>query len=239
MNYDDFVPVKAVYSCTIDSSNYEETVVGEPVSRYILNGKPVVYKDFEFTKVVRDTKLDPMTLTPVKNGFEFPYMWDPYTGERLDEDPYGALHFDPVVLGHYFYVNRLRKLWVEPVDDSTGYYQGYYDTGVGSGDNFFVSGRGDHPEMYLFRIPLSTYYLTEDHNMQVVTFGPKLTDEEIQILDNKLQDMKETYRMYFNHNPPSLTIMKQLYDQALFPAFDEETSQVNRTAVDKLVQMKG
>ena len=40
-------------------------------------------------------------------------------------------------------------------------------------------GRGKHPEMYLFILPIIDCYLEEGFNMMEVTMGPILTDKEV------------------------------------------------------------
>jgi len=53
---------------------------------------------------LRKNKLDVFTREPIneKYAFKFEYQWDPYTGERLGKDPYGALYFHPDNLIHYY-----------------------------------------------------------------------------------------------------------------------------------------
>lgn len=207
-------------------------------------------------KTVRKTKIDPISNLEVDEEYAFKFYdrWDPYTGERLDKDPYGPIYFDPIQLVKYFYTNRIRKLWVAPSDDKNGYYEGYYDDGVGATDEFYVRGRGHHPEWYVFRVPLPDCYLTDDHNEQIPTMGPKLTDEEVADIHKKAQAMKNRYQNFFGKNPPSLIDMKKYYDMAIAqkPALqdvdtigmpEEELkplyAQRNRSAVDFLVNMGG
>ncbi len=151
----------------------------------------------------------------------------------------------------HFHNKRLNKLWNNPIDENGGFYQGYYDDGVGAGEEFFVKGRGYHPEWYLFRLPIIDCYLTKNHNKQIITFGPKLTDEEINEIDRLASLRPTSYGTLFGHHRPSLSEMKRLYDIAISktPRCDvdgmssEEKimmyNKINRQAVDSLVSMRG
>lgn len=173
----------------------------------------------ETYRVLRLTRRDPITHEVVTEGnaFEFPYRWDPYTGERFDKDPDGPLCFDPDILVHHFWVNRLNKLWELPttVYREGAIYEGYFDDGVGLGEDFHIPGRGDHPEWYIFRLPICDCYLTEDHNLQHITMGPKLTDEEIKDIDAKSKQQGHNYFRLFGKERPSVKEMKDLYDIAI------------------------
>lgn len=182
-----------------------------------------------YYKNLRLLKIDPITHKEMNddNAFKFYDVWDPYSGERLFKDPYGPLYFDPSILIKYYYTNRLRKLWIEPHDDNTGYYQGYYSDAVGAGQDMYVKGRGYHPEWYVFRLPITDCYLTKDNNTQYITFGPKLTKEEIEEIDNKAA-------LCNNNSYSKLRDMKQIYDIALSNKVDNEQ---NIKAVNTLIQM--
>ena len=208
-------------------------------------------------RVLRMRKMDPMTHTELsdEHAFKFKYKWDPYTGERLESDPDGPLYFDPDVLIRHFYSGRLNKLWVEEYDEGEdgGYYQGYYDEGVGAGENFYVHTKGDHPEWYLFRLPLIDCYLTKDHNKQIITVGPKLTNDELQEIENLAQLRPDNYYTLFQRDRPSLLEIKRIYDLAITSEppienrellsdngqLSEEYNRINRIAVDQLVNMYG
>ncbi len=218
-------------------------------------GNSITYdhKTEEYYRALRASKCDPITMEmQTDQSFSFPYQWDPYTGERLSEDPHGSLYFDPVALAKHFYHSRTNNLWISESDENGGFYQGYYGDAVGAGEDFEVKGRGNYPEWYLFRLPIPDCYLTEDHNPQIVTFGPKLTNDEIKELDKKLQLMSGIYKRYFRCNPPSLVKMKQLYDLAIdrnpnVPNADSMTyaelaaakNKMNRDAVQALLEMRG
>jgi len=203
----------------------------------------------EYYKAMRVQKMDPITteLLTDENAFKFSYMWNPYTGERDDKDPYGPLYFNPVSLIKYFYESRYRKLWVEPSETEEGYYEGYYDDGVGAGSEFYIKSRGVNPHWYVFRLPIPNCYLIEDNYTSAVTMGPILTNEEIMEIEEKAKLWGNYYRENYRKNKPSLIEMKKLYDLAISKnplsheknATEEQQMIINRKAVDKLVKMKG
>jgi len=169
-------------------------------------------------RVLRKIKYDPITYTELTPdiAFQFPYKWDPYTGERKELDIDGPLYFDPDILIKHFHTKRLDKLWKEPIDEQGGYYSGYYDDAVGLGEDFNFTGRGgSHPEWYLFRLPIIDCYLTIDHNKQFITLGPKLTNNEIKQIDELANLRPDNYFKLFGCKRPSLTLIKQLYDNAI------------------------
>lgn len=203
-----------------DLVDFTDTVPKTVEKCYMKDGKKILYDSttVDYYVTMRKRKIDPITsyeLDP-DYAFEFPYEWDPYTGERKDRDPFGSLWFDPNALIYNFYVSRLRLLWKDAADETTGFYQGYYDSGLGAGDDLFIASRGTYPELYTFRLPIIDCYLTNDHSRAIPTMGPKLTDEEIkqiEILANKTSN--DTYKKLYKRNRPSVTKMKYLYDQAL------------------------
>jgi len=213
----------------------------------------------EYYKSLRKQKMDPIIGDILDDKcFKFYNMWDPYTGERTEIDPYGPLCFHPDYLIKHFYTQRLNKLWVSPSDESGGYYQGQYDDCVGIGDDFYLNGRNEHnPQWYVFRLPIIDCYLTDDHHTQLITMGPILTDQEIaEIEECALSYYKNNYTNMFRNTRPSVVHMKQQYDIAISknPLLDscemEENTisnderhainnKLNRDAVDSLVYMKG
>lgn len=225
---------------------------------YIRDGRPIVFDDRteERYRVLRLTRQDPITDLEVdKNtGFKFEYQWDPYTGEILGKDPHGPLWFNPDILIKHFYTKRLYKLWVDAVDSDAGYFEGHYDDAEGAGEDFYIKGLRDkyYPEWYLFRLPIIDCYLTKDYNPQIITLGPKLTDDEIAEIDTKAKMQGDSYRNMFGYNRPSLVMMKTLYDQAITkePRIEDADkltydqiklaqTQFNRQAIDKLKTIRG
>ena len=239
------------YESITKSEIQEETKIE---SEYKLNGKLIKYDEMTMDtyRIMRKMKIDPLSKNIVEpeECFEFPYQWDPYTGERKEADPYGPLCFNIYHLVKFFYTTRLRKLWVEPQREGDDMFEGYYDVGIGAGKTFKVQSRGYHPQWYIFRLPLDDCYLTEDHNGQVVTFGPELMKEELQEIDDKMEKIKRKYKQLFSSYPPSLVKMKKYYDKAIDPSpqifCDEELdptelidhmNKYNRRYVDKLRNM--
>ena len=207
-------------------------------------------------RVLRMRKMDPMTHVELSDecAFKFKYKWDPYTGERLNPDQNGPLYFDPDVLIRYFYLARLNKLWVQEHDEGIDgdYYQGYYDEGVGTGENFYIHPKGNRPEWYLFRLPIIDCYLTKDHNKQIITVGPKLTNDELQEIEKLAQLRPNNYYFQYKQNRPSLMEIKRIYDIAISiePPIEnrelllldkerllQEYNKINRIAVDQLVNI--
>lgn len=217
-------------------------------------------------KALRFRKMDPISFVELEDqyAFKFRYKWDPYTGERLIgqdkkwiEDENGPLCFDPDVLIKNYYVKRLDKLWIKPSDEQNGLYAGHYDDAVGAGEDFYVTGRGHHPEWYMFRIPIIDCYLTEHHNNQHITLGPKLTNDEINELERLANLRLNNYRQMYGVDRPSLLLMKKLYDNAISktPVLENINADVinnlsksdlqelydraNRKCVDQLSKLRG
>lgn len=167
---------------------------------------------------MRKNKIDPLLQIELpydyytdNNIFKFYHKWDPYTGIRNGIDENGPLCFDPDALIHYYYVNRLNHLWVQ--GDSQ--FQGYYDSGMGNGPDFFIKGRGNHNDWYLFRLPIYDCYLPDNHSQQFVTMGPILTDDEIKTIDSLAQSYNRNYYLKYNKRRPSLLRLKKIYDDAI------------------------
>jgi hypothetical protein len=168
-----------------------------------------------YYKSYRLNKMDPITDEILQDDscFKFRYMWNPYTGERLGEDPFGPLCFNPINLLRHFYLMRLNKLWV---DGEEG-YEGYFSGGVGSGPNLDDPSRGMFPECYLFRLPIQNCYLNKNHNLSIITMGPLLTLREICELDRlivKYWSRGTFYKKYYK-KIGSLYKLKCYYDIAL------------------------
>ena len=109
--------------------------------KYIVEMEKIKFDDKTevYYKSMRKVGEDPIICEIVeeKRSFKYYKQWDPYTGIPLeDDDPNGPLVFDVDTLIHYWYTSRLNNLWVNPVDEEGGYYQGYYDVGIGYGKIF-------------------------------------------------------------------------------------------------------
>ena len=208
----------------------------EEDSKYITsNGNKIIYDNqtMQYYRVLRARKMDPLFNQELNdtNGFKYKYQWDPYTGEILIknlrhgslekesvlavEDPYGPLYFHPDNLIKYYHTNRLRNLWEDGSDEANGYFEGRYDDLVGIGEEFHIQSRGNFPERYLFRLPITDCYLTKDHEEKFITLGPKLTDEDAKEIDRLAALWGDSYRQQYGKHRPSLVIMKKLYDTAI------------------------
>ena len=186
--------------------------------KYKIDGKKIVFnkKTMDYYCTMRKVGVDPITCEKISDIFAFKvdYMWDPYTGERLQTDPFGPLSFDPITLVYYFYTIRTKKLWMNDVGDKTGYFQGTYDDAVGIGDDFPIPGRGNYREWYIFRLPISDCYLQENYSRQIVTMGPKLTYEDICKIDD-LADKIGEYKFRYRKKKPSLKEIWKYYHIAI------------------------
>jgi hypothetical protein len=100
---------------------------------------------------------------------------------------------------------------------------------------------GSNPEKYLFRLPIIDCYLADGHNYSLITFGPLLTDDEINIIDNlingfvkiPLRELKLCYDKALEKNPDVYEInkLKNLYPDKSEVDIKEE---YNRQFVDML-----
>ncbi len=141
-----------------------------------------------YYKAHRIKKTDPITFEELKdeNSFKFPSIWDPYTGIRMEDDPWGPLYFNPVNILQYIYCSKLKGLWVNESDETGGFYEGYYGENVSTGEDLEIVGRGIYPEKHIFRLPVSNCYLKKNHSMSLITMGPLLTNKEICEIDRLL-----------------------------------------------------
>ncbi|AYV76159.1 MAG: hypothetical protein Terrestrivirus4_207 [Terrestrivirus sp.] len=223
---------------------------------YKKDTKPVFFdqKTMLYYIAMRTRKMCPISFKEMddeSNAFTFHNQWNPLTGERSnDRDPYGPLYFDPNDLVKYFYENRLNGLWVPESHTDGEYYEGYYDCYIGSGEDMYVQSRGYNPDKYLFRLPIiDCYWLYDNANNNIITFGPKLTDSEIKLIDSLAA--RSPY-VYNSSHRPSLVQMKNYYDTALsktptIPETENMTQEervvaynaANRRAVDMLRKIKG
>jgi hypothetical protein len=143
-----------------------------------------------------------------KYYFQFHHMWDPYTGEKLDKDPYGPLTFCPECIAqsiHHQIPNA--NLYIPP----NGEFQERYGDALGAGQDFHEVERGNHhPEWNIFRVSMPTLYLAPNSDLMITTVGPLLTMEEIKQIDMHLHQQHPS--MAF-----SLVKLKQLYDISVSP----------------------
>lgn len=196
----------------------------------------------EVYRAHRITKCDPLTNQPVdmSYAFKFKEMWDAYSGERKEDDPYGPLIFHPFTLVYYFYKNRLKNLWIESQWADS---EGMFGDAVGNGPDFKTT-RGEHPEWDLFRLPIANCYLTDNHNMMVPTLGPRLTSEELNELKRlsvKAIEAGETFEKLYNITTPPMNALVKLYNTATDRTpvdLDDEQKQFMSTDEIKTVQYK-
>lgn len=195
----------------------------------------------EYYRILRLRKMDPIMCTELEDYkcFKFHEKWDPYTGDRLSLDQDGPLCFHPDIIIHYFYTKRLANLWVEPVDDIGGFhYQGYYDVAVGAGENIYIESRGFCPDKYLFRLPINDCYLSIGHNTNFITIGPKLSDDEVEQIDNLASLYGDNYKTLFGKPRPSLKTMKYYFDQAISTTPDLGTSDISQLTSTQLKELR-
>ena len=200
----------------------------EEKSQYMLNGRTIVYDDTTMKTYVtaRKAKFDLLTYEKINSDvcFEYPYQWDPYTGEPLKDregnlikDPYGPLCFNVNTLIKWFHHSRLNMLWISP----NGEYEGHFGDALGTSKEINIVSRGANPDKYVFRLPIIDCYLTDDHNCQIPTMGPVLSDRDIAEIYDKARHnvsggVTEYKRMYKSHLPDIVRI-KTYYDLALNP----------------------
>jgi hypothetical protein len=188
--------------------------------------------------------MDPITYDQnCEHFFEFNEMWNPYTGKRIDNDPHGPLCFNPCNLIKFFHTRRLTGLWNNGTSDNNGIFQGYYDENVGAGVDIEINGRGKFPERYLFRLPVFDCYLTEDNNNNFITMGPKLTDDDIELIDklaSKFDNTPLSYEKLHGTPRPILCDIKKLYDESINRNHTEnieEQNKKNRLAIEQLKKL--
>jgi len=205
---------------------------------------------------IRKNMIDPILLVKLplynkekKDLFSFKYKWNPYNGERLSIDHVGPLYFDPNTLIHYFYINRLKNLWIDESIENGEYYQGHYGDAVGNGPEFEIKGRGKHPDWYLFRLPIIDCYVTHQPT-QAVTMGPILTNKEIKEIYKLSKRYKTKYKELYGYKRPNIVKLKEIYDEAICSEIScpingisnndlkENLYQININAVEKIKKYK-
>lgn len=201
--------------------NYTDDDIDTNVIDYKKETKINKVEDYDKTttetyRAKRLLKLDPLTdeVVPLHMQFSYPYKWNPYNGEITGIDPVGPLVFNAYNLYKYFLNNKLNGLWIPPINDENGNFEGYYGSYVGSGKNINIDSRGEHPQKYLFRLPIIDCYLPKNYNFSVITMGPLLKDDDINKIDSILQEL------YKNNYYPSIMQIKKLYDEAITNNYD-------------------
>ena len=247
-----------------DSSGFENDLIDfEKLNILPLKKKSNKYYDKEYDDVtiniyrkMRESCTDPISgdICNEKDSFIVDYMWDSITGEKINKkDPHGPLYFNSISLLKYFYIKRLDHLWCDENDEGEngGYYQGYYGTGVGAGENFHIISRGSYPEYYLWRLPIIDCYLNKDHKKSIPTKGPKLSKDDIitlyticsKINKKKWSDefkslpnivlIYDLYQIAISQNPLKIfgfNYLKSLLNISLYDTNDI----INRQAIEKL-----
>lgn len=205
----------------VDFINFEEEISEKKEEKKDSYDEKYDTTTTEFYKNMRKRKLNAIMIYDdnfdSEKAFKFPYTWDPYTGERGEEDPNGPLYFNPDELTYYFYKKRLNRLWNEPkYDDAGGFYdQGYYGDFMGS-DLMIIGRGGSHIDEYLFRLPIANCYIPKNADKSLITMGPILTNEEIKEIQSLSEKYyKNEYTVAYKKFRPSLIKMKNLYDNAI------------------------
>ena len=203
----------------------------------------------ETYRVKRLLKIDPITdeIVPISHAFFYPHKWDPYTGEITGKDEVGPLVFNAINLYKYYFKNRFLGLWIPPTTEGREHYQGYYGNHLGAGKNIKIGSRGEHPEKYLFRIPVIDCYLPPSHNLSVITMGPLLSDSEINQIDNiiscnirytiPLKTIKEWYDGAIDNNL-NIEELRNKYNNLNTYSDTELKDYHNRLFVNKLINCK-
>lgn len=274
MNYQAAAPIIVKVEPEWDSfggrsllSSHTENKAVEPASLYTRDGRVVIFDATTMNKyvTVRKQRWDIVCYCPMEDKgsiFEYPYQWDSYTGERLLDatqkpilDPYGAFCFDVNSLIYWWHSRRLEGLWVGEQQLGNEMLQGHYGDYLGTGQQIRIVSRGDHPEWYLFRLPVTDCYLFDGYDRSIPTMGPRMTNEDIkniyEIASNNKVGGRTQYETKFRVALPNLVEMKRLYDLALNPTPSTQITssmsreevimaheQINREAVEALKRLK-
>ena len=141
--------------------------------------------------------LDPLTRMELDKNIKhymYKYCWNPLNGSILGIDTRGPFKFDPDILIHYFYINRLKHLWVEPNNG----YEGTYGDGIGIGPDFYITGRGQSYHWYLFRLPIFDAYCDQKTIGQQTTLSPILNYNDIKNIYKIACENINNYEKIFN-----------------------------------------
>ena len=185
-----------------DPKQYETLFDDETVSRY---------------RAYRIKKQDPVTCDDMdfESSFQFKYVWDCVTGERIGVDPHGPLYFSPVTILRTILGKILTGLWTE-IDDCVP----MYGENLGVGKQFNIPGRGPQLEKYAFRLPVQDCYIYRDsdkHGKSVHTLGPEFTDDELRHIDQLIQEywFEDPYIENLPESALSTLELRKMYDTAL------------------------
>lgn len=158
--------------------------------------------------------MDPLTrmeLEPNIKYFKYKFCWSPLNGDILGIDTRGPLKFDPDVLIHYFYINRLKHLWVDPKNG----YAGTYGDGLGNGPDFIIQGRGPSYHWYLFRLPIFDAYCDSKEIGQQTTLSPILSFIDVKEIYETALKNKDNYKNMFGNERPNLLQIYELYHNSI------------------------
>lgn len=182
-------------------------------------------KDYDTTTTVkyvamRLQKIDPIIDEVINESYalQIEKIWDPISGEfTKEDDPFGPLYFDPIELVKYFYINRLNHLWKDEEDEGPngGYYEAVPGEGIGAGEDFFLRGRGNHPEYFIWRLPINELYLEKDMPKSVPVKGPKLSRDQIVNIYNLCKKSPKSHWSQTFSEIPNIVEIYDLYMEAI------------------------
>jgi len=154
----------------------------------------------------RINRICPLSFEKVDRGFIVKNIWNSFIGKfNKIEDPFGSLVFDCDYLIYYFYSNRLKYIYTHGTINTTG----YLGDAIGKYPLFNIPGRGNHPEWYLFRLPINDCYI-DNKVIKYVTMGPELSRDDIINIYN-ISINNNTYELKFNHKIPNIIELYDLY----------------------------
>jgi hypothetical protein len=182
----------------------------------------------------RINKICPLSIVSVDNGYHIYNIWNPFSGNFTNiKDTFGPLICDPDYLIHYFYINRLKYIYTHGNFNSTG----YLGDAIGKYPEFNIPGRGNHPEWYLFRLPINDCYI--DHEcIKYVTMGPMLTQNDISNIYNLAKENNSYYHK-FNQELPNIIELYDIYHKVINKCpYQIDSSVLDVLGKDYIMQMK-
>ena len=182
----------------------------------------------------RLNKICPFSMETINNGFIIEKIWNPFSGKFLDtKDPFGPLCCDPDFLIYYFYSNRLKYIYTHGDFNSTG----FLGDAIGKFPEFNIPGRGNHPEWYLFRLPINDCYI-DNNCVKYVTMGPVLSKEDISNIYN-LALINNTYYEKFNQEIPNIIELYDIYHKVINKCpYVIDSTVINTLGNEYIMQMK-